>query len=272
MGKENVHTTVEIAMSLTTAELPKLQRFDISYISCNALNITTLNFLVANAIDNDEQIIIGNHNLHSMYLFAKTPEFREFYACCTYIHIDGMPLVLLAKFLGLAVERAHRVTYVDWFPHLLSHANERHFRIFYLGSKTKNLQKAQKLIAKAHPAISFDYHDGYFDVKGNQNDVIIRKINDFQPDLLFVGMSMPKQEIWIKNNYSALNAHVTLNCGAVIDYYVGAIRTPPRWMGRIGLEWLYRLIDEPSRLAKRYLIEPFAVLLFIILHQIRKQL
>ena len=75
-----------------------------------------------------------------------------------------------------------------------------------------------------------------------------------------VGMGMPLQEHWIAENYDKLGNAVILPCGAAIDYFAGAIPTPPRWAGRLGLEWLYRLLAEPTRLWKRYLIEPWFLL------------
>jgi N-acetylglucosaminyldiphosphoundecaprenol N-acetyl-beta-D-mannosaminyltransferase len=70
-------------------------------------------------------------------------------------------------------------------------------------------------------------------------------------------MGMPRQEIWVLNNLEKLHAKVILTCGACMDYIAGEIPTPPRWMGRVGLEWLYRLLSEPGRLWKRYLVEPW---------------
>jgi len=73
-------------------------------------------------------------------------------------------------------------------------------------------------------------------------------------------MGMPRQEYWISNNFSDLTANIILPSGAAIDYIAGVVPTPPRWSGKIGLEWLFRFVVEPKRLAYRYLIEPFFVL------------
>jgi N-acetylglucosaminyldiphosphoundecaprenol N-acetyl-beta-D-mannosaminyltransferase len=86
-----------------------------------------------------------------------------------------------------------------------------------------------------------------------------------------VGMGMPRQEHWIVDNFELLGPVVVLPCGAAIDYVAGEIPTPPRWAGRCGLEWLYRLAAEPGRLWKRYLIEPWFVLLLMGRHWLRSE-
>jgi N-acetylglucosaminyldiphosphoundecaprenol N-acetyl-beta-D-mannosaminyltransferase len=102
-----------------------------------------------------------------------------------------------------------------------------------------------------------DASHGYFDPGGEENERVLRAIEAFAPDVLLVGMGMPRQEHWIMDNLDRLGSTVLLPCGASIDYVAGEIPTPPRWAGRWGLEWLYRLLAEPGRLWKRYLIEPW---------------
>ncbi len=107
---------------------------------------------------------------------------------------------------------------------------------------------------------------GYFDpTLGSQdNTEIINTINNFQPDILMVGMGKPKQEYWILNNINSVNAKVFLTCGGSIDRFAEALPTPPAWMIKIGLSGVYRMLIEPRRLWKRYLIEPwFVFLLFL---------
>jgi N-acetylglucosaminyldiphosphoundecaprenol N-acetyl-beta-D-mannosaminyltransferase len=108
-------------------------------------------------------------------------------------------------------------------------------------------------IATAH-----GYFDVHLDSQGSQN--VLEAINAYQPNVLMVGMGMPRQEHWLVDNIRHLHANVVLNAGATMDYVVGVVPTPPRWSGRLGLEWLYRLAAEPKRLWRRYLIEPWFVL------------
>jgi N-acetylglucosaminyldiphosphoundecaprenol N-acetyl-beta-D-mannosaminyltransferase len=92
-----------------------------------------------------------------------------------------------------------------------------------------------------------------------ENKATIDAINTYKPHILMVGMGMPRQEHWIAKNLESIQTNTILTSGACIDYVAGAIPTPPRWMGRMGLEWLYRLFSEPKRLWRRYLIEPWFI-------------
>ena len=94
-------------------------------------------------------------------------------------------------------------------------------------------------------------------------------INDFGPDLLLVGMGMPRQEKWLLDHRKALRAGVKMNVGALFDYLSGNVPMPPRWLGPLGLEWAYRLLTTPRRVVRRYLIEPWG-LLPIVFHWLRQ--
>jgi N-acetylglucosaminyldiphosphoundecaprenol N-acetyl-beta-D-mannosaminyltransferase len=89
---------------------------------------------------------------------------------------------------------------------------------------------------------------------------VIVDINAYAPHILMVGMGMPRQELWILENRHDLRVNVIMPSGAIMDYIAGALPTPPRWLGPLGLEWCYRLLAEPARLSRRYMLEPWFVL------------
>jgi N-acetylglucosaminyldiphosphoundecaprenol N-acetyl-beta-D-mannosaminyltransferase len=97
------------------------------------------------------------------------------------------------------------------------------------------------------------------------NHEILTLIKEYQPHILMVGMSMPRQEHWILDNIESISANVILPSGAAIDYIAGAVPTPPRWAGKVGLEWLFRLVAEPRRLWRRYFVEPLFLLKWFLL-------
>jgi N-acetylglucosaminyldiphosphoundecaprenol N-acetyl-beta-D-mannosaminyltransferase len=105
-------------------------------------------------------------------------------------------------------------------------------------------------------------HHGFFDTTpGSMESVaVLEAIRAFRPHILLVCMGMPRQEYWIQDNWERIHANAVLPMGAALDYWAGVIPTPPRWMGRMGLEWLCRLLSEPRRLWRRYLVEPWALL------------
>ena len=218
------------------------------------------------------QRIIANHNLHSLYLFHRTERMREFYRLADSSHIDGMPLIWIAKLYGFAIERESRITYVDLLPPLLRAANAGRWRIFYVGSKAAACEQGSAVVRERYPGIDWQAVDGYFDMTrdGEANRGLVASIAAFSPDVLMGGMGMPRQEQWIAENLNELRAGVILPCGAAIDYLAGAVPTPPRWAGKLGLEWLFRLRAEPRRLASRYLVEPWYVLGLLVRDRMRR--
>jgi N-acetylglucosaminyldiphosphoundecaprenol N-acetyl-beta-D-mannosaminyltransferase len=220
--------------------------------------IGELQALVARIIHARENAVIANHNLHSLYLCHRQPRLRDFYAQAEWIHIDGMPIVSLARLFGYPASRNHRVTYADWFPLLMQAAAVGQWRVFYLGSAPGVAEIGANLLRRKHPQLQIRTRDGYFNMQSGSTETesILQSITDYQPHLLLVGMGMPRQELWIHANRSKLCANVILPAGAAMDYVAGAVRTPPRWAGRIGLEWAFRLLVEPRRLWCRYLLEP----------------
>ena len=227
-------------------------------VQVDALNIPQLNSLIAEAVEYNEKWIIANHNLHSLYIYHHDPKMQAFYAKANYAHIDGMPLVLLGQCLGLPLKREQRVTYADWVWPLMVEAAQQGWRIFYLGSKPGVAEQGASILREKFTGLEIATAHGYFDIcpDSQENQAVLAQINAYQPNVLMVGMGMPRQEHWILNNLEHIQTNAILPSGACLDYVAGAIPTPPRWMGRLGLEWLYRLVSEPRRLWKRYLLEP----------------
>jgi N-acetylglucosaminyldiphosphoundecaprenol N-acetyl-beta-D-mannosaminyltransferase len=236
--------------------------FDLLGIRIHALSERELVDCVSKAIAGPTRCIIGNHNLHSLYMWFHEPRMREFYALADYTHIDGMLLVILGRLLGLPVKREHRTTYVDFLPNLAAEAAHREWRIFYLGSKPGVAEKAAGILRERYRGLQIRSHHGHFDARTGslENQAILEKIKAYSPDILMVGMGMPRQEVWILENRKEIVARAVFCSGAAMDYVAGEISTPPRWMGRLGFEWLYRLVSEPNRLWRRYLIEPWSVM------------
>ncbi len=120
------------------------------------------------------------------------------------------------------------------------------------GVRRRGIQGAPTRPPASHPSRIFQ-----FDA---ENDAVVTDINDWNPDILIVGMGMPRQERWVLETAERLDTPAILTCGATIEYFAGTMATPPRWTGRWGLEWLGRLLAEPGRLWKRYLLEPWTLL------------
>ncbi|PAX51023.1 WecB/TagA/CpsF family glycosyltransferase [Brunnivagina elsteri] len=230
-------------------------------IQIDALSIPELNSVIAESVEQSRKWIIANHNLHSLYLYHHDARMRTFYTKAEYTHIDGMPLVMFGKLLGYPLQRQQRVTYVDWVNPLMAEATRQGWRIFYLGSKPGVADKGVRILRDRFPGLQIACAHGYIEARKDspENQAVLSAIATYQPHILMVGMGMPRQEYWISDNLEDIHANAILTSGACIDYIAGTVPTPPRWMGRFGLEWLYRLVSEPKRLWKRYLLEPWFV-------------
>lgn len=225
-----------------------------------------LNACIARAVDNNDHVVIANHNMNSVGLVRRDTRMRQFYEQADITHVDGMPLVPLARALGFPLRREHRVTYVDWVPALMAEAAERNWRVYYLGGKPGVAEQGAEVLRSRHPALAIRVHHGYFDHAPGSRDSreILAEISAYAPNVLMVGLGMPRQEHWVHAHRAEITANAILLAGAALDYVAGAVPTPPRWAGRWSLEWAFRLAAEPRRLGRRYLVEPWPVLgLFI---------
>lgn len=224
-----------------------------------AMTRAQLTSLVVQEVYRAQRAVIAHHNLHSAALTRHDAKLRDFYQRVHYAHADGMSLIVVARLLGLPLTSSHRTTYVDWLPDLLAEGQQRQWRLFYLGSSPESLTLGLQRVRSAFPGLQIEGDHGYFDAspRSSENQARVAKINEFRPDVLLVGMGMPRQEHWISDNAQHLDVGVTLAVGGCLDYVAGAIPTPPRWSGHVGLEWLFRLWWEPRRLAYRYVVEPW---------------
>lgn len=226
---------------------------------------------VGEAVDASDQYVIANHNLHSLYLCESAPKMRDFYASAKYIHIDGMPIVWLGQLFGHPLKREHRTGYISLLPLLAKEAAMRGWRIFYLGSRPGVAEKAACKLRSAYPGLQIKTQHGYFqtDPTGPENQDIVATIRDYAPQILMVGMSMPRQEMWIQENLPDICANAIFCCGALMDYVSGELPTAPRWLGPLGLEWIFRFTSDPVQTWRRYLLEPWTILFRVARHYLR---
>ncbi|HEY3696547.1 WecB/TagA/CpsF family glycosyltransferase [Phenylobacterium sp.] len=217
---------------------------------------------VAGWVDAGRSAVVANHNSHSLYLFRRSQRLREFFAQADLIEMDSVPVIAWGRLLGLPVRRAHRCTYLDWRDDFWRLADARGWKVFYLGGAPGVADAACARLAGEWPNVRLAARHGYLDADpaSPENRELLARIAAFAPDVVFVGMGMPRQEMWILDNRAAFARGVLFPVGAAFDYEAGVQAAAPRWMGRIGLEWLFRLATQPRRLAMRYLIEPWFLL------------
>lgn len=226
---------------------------------------------IQQAVRQSAKSLIANHNLHSLYLMQKRPELGAFYDKADLIEVDSTPLLAFSRVLGLHSRGFHRCTYLDWRDHFWSVANRQGWRVLSVGGAPGVGDEAARRLKLRYPDADIAIHHGFFDARpgSSENAAVLDRITAFQPHILFVGMGMPRQELWITENFERLPDCVILSVGAAFDYEAGVQSAAPRWMGRAGVEWAYRLLHDPKRLFARYCVEPWT-LLPLALRDIRK--
>jgi N-acetylglucosaminyldiphosphoundecaprenol N-acetyl-beta-D-mannosaminyltransferase len=239
---------------------PIERRVQVLGVTVDPLNMSELTALVEQSIECDERHIFANHNLHSVYLFHHNAAMRQFYrlAYCTYV--EGMGVVLLARLFGHRLHRPHRVANLDWLDPLMQLACKRHWRIFFLGAEPGVGEKAAENLRTRYSGIQVKSEHGFFDRNSEENEQVLDRIRAYRPNILMLGLGMPLQEAWIVKNWDRIEANAIFNAGNLVRFIADIVPIPPRWMGQLGIEWLYRLATEPRKVWRRYLIEPFVLL------------
>ena len=218
------------------------------------------------AVAEGRKSLIANHNLHSLYLLTRRPELQAFYDRADMVEVDSTPLLWFSRVLGLHSRAFHRCTYLDWRDHFWSLADRKGWRVLSIGGAPGVGEAAVAKLATRYPGAEIETRHGYFDAAPGSADnaAVLAQVAAFRPHVLFVGMGMPRQELWIADHFDALPPCVVLSVGAAFDYEAGAQKAAPRWMGRAGIEWAYRLFHDPKRLFVRYCVEPWFLLPLIV--------
>ena len=232
-----------------------MEKNDFLNIQINDISTTKLLKFLKNTVDYNGRSIISNVNIQAINLSFKHTWFRNFLNQSDIVFCDGFGIILGAKILGLDIK--HRNTPPDWIPLLANKCAENNNSLAFLGSKPGIAEKTAEVLKRDNLTLNIPFtHHGYFNksLGHPENEAVIQSINAVKPDILLVGFGMPIQEKWIMENFERLDVKVFLPVGAAFDYVSGNVRRAPRWMTDHGLEWLGRLIIEPRRLWKRYII------------------
>jgi len=165
---------------------------------------------------------------------------------------DGTPLVWLSRLLRRALPE--RVAGSDLVPRLLEEAERNDWSVYFLGGQEEVREQAVRKVRRSHPGlrVAGSYSPPFAPLDAMDHDGITARIREAKPDLLLVSFGCPKQEKWIARNFEAAGAPVSVGVGATIDFLAGSVKRAPRWMQVAGMEWVFRLAQEPRRLLKRY--------------------
>lgn len=190
---------------------------------------------------------------------------NESIRACDIINIDGMGVVLGARFLGIDVPE--RVAGVDLFENLISRSEKEGFSVFLLGAKEDVVSRVSSVLKSRHENLKIaGYHHGYF--WDNETEVV-NKIRDSGANLLFVAITSPKKENFINRWKDQLGVDFVMGVGGTFDVISGDVKRAPLWMQNYGLEWLYRIIQEPGRMWKRYAYTNMYFLCLLVLARLK---
>jgi len=186
----------------------------------------------------------------------RDPEFREIYDQAALVLADGVPLLWAARFLGTPIRE--KLSGSDVFHDLCRLAAERGFRVFFLGGREGAAMRAAEVVRRRYPGLRVVgvYSPPFgFERDHGEGARIDAMLTEARPDLLLLGLGSPKQEKWAARNSSRLGIPVTMGIGITFEYTAGMVRRAPAWMQTVGLEWFFRLLMEPGRLWRRYLVD-----------------
>jgi N-acetylglucosaminyldiphosphoundecaprenol N-acetyl-beta-D-mannosaminyltransferase len=232
--------------------MPEIQ---ILGVKVHPITVDDLHARIEALIREDSHSLVLNVNVHCLNLAYREPWLRQFQNRARLVFCDGAGVMLGARILGYRIPQ--RITYADWMWQLAQFAEPRGLTFFFLGARPGVADKAAARLKERFPDLRIlSTHHGYFDktAGSSENGAVIQEVNAVQPNILVVGFGMPLQERWLLENWEHIEANVALTGGAVFDYVSGELRRPPGWMTDHGLEWLGRLLIEPSRLWQRYVI------------------
>jgi N-acetylglucosaminyldiphosphoundecaprenol N-acetyl-beta-D-mannosaminyltransferase len=194
---------------------------------------------------------------------------REIVSASELVTADGLPVVWASRLLGDPLPM--RVAGIDLMSQLLELAERCGYRVYILGAREPVLERAIDRIRERHPRIEIAGHrHGYF--SDTESDDVVAHIQATAPDILFVAMSSPRKEYWLAEHGHALAVPLVMGVGGSIDVWAGETKRAPAWMQRSGLEWLYRFLQEPRRMWRRYLFSNIAFAWLLLVALVRHRL
>jgi len=228
-----------------------MNRVNVLGVGVDPLTVEELHAEIGRLVRKRQRGLVLNANAHCLNLCYEDSKLRDFLNGAEIVFCDGVGVMLAARILGRRIPA--RITYADWAWRLADFAAARNFSLYFLGARPGVAQAAARRLEERYPDLEIaGVHHGYFD--RSENEAVVEEINAAAPDILLVGLGMPLQEYWLMDNGHRLDAGVVLTGGAVFDYVSGRLRRGPRLLITSGFEWLARLLIEPRRLWRRYLV------------------
>lgn len=223
------------------------------------------------ALDFKSHKIINTINPHSYCVAQQDTTFKEALKASDVLLPDGIGIVWAERFLNH--NKISKIAGYDVFVYFMEELNKTSGRCFFLGAAPATLQRIQQKAAKDYPKVVVGSFSPPYKPSFTEADsaLMCAEVNAFKPDVLFVGMTAPKQEKWVHENKARLDATTICAIGAVFDFYAGTVKRPSQFWINLGLEWLPRLFKEPKRLFKRNFVSTPKFILEVLSYKVFKR-
>jgi N-acetylglucosaminyldiphosphoundecaprenol N-acetyl-beta-D-mannosaminyltransferase len=238
-------------------------RVDVLGVSLTPMTLRRAGDIAQDAVASRRKLTAAFCTVHTIVESQKAESFRDAINNADIAATDGMPLLWLCRLRG--AKSAERVYGPDTMQALCERGVALGWRHYFYGGSEEELAALTHRLQRAHPGIvvAGTHSPPFRALSGEEKQADADRINAAEPDLVWVGLGNPKQELWMAEFRSRLEAPLILAVGAAFAFHAGKVKQAPRWMQRSGTEWLFRLAQEPRRLWKRYLVcnTTFALLL-----------
>jgi N-acetylglucosaminyldiphosphoundecaprenol N-acetyl-beta-D-mannosaminyltransferase len=233
----------------------EIEKVNVLGVGISVLDQDRAREFLFDAVRNGTRGYVTITNVHSVSEAQRDPELRRILNNALLATPDGMPLVWMGRLQKHPSMR--RVYGPDLVLNLCEHSRSSGFSHFFFGGKPGVSEELARVLQTRFPGlrVAGTFSPPFGPLNNEERDALAKKVNETQPDFFWVGIGMPKQEKFMAEYISILpDAKIFIGVGAAFDFFTGRVRQAPRWMMRIGLEWLFRLFQEPTRLWRRYLI------------------
>ena len=227
--------------------------------TCNILGIR---FAVADirsavkAVLSDPGALSGQYicfaNVHTSVLCEDDPNYRAAENGAAYVFADGAPIAFAQRMLGFS--KAKRVAGPDFMERVFRATSDGRLSHFFYGSSKETLERLEKSLLTRYPRLRIKgmLSPPYRNLSRREDEDFLRRINEAQADLVWIGLGAPKQEKWMAEHKGRLHG-LMIGVGAGFDFHAGTVKRAPKWVQLMGLEWLFRLSQDPKRLLFRYI-------------------
>ncbi|MHA6249632.1 WecB/TagA/CpsF family glycosyltransferase [Pontibacter sp. CAU 1760] len=239
---------------------------DIFTTTCMGYSLFTGNLSLLPALD---KVVINTINQYSYCIAEKDVDFKNSLIESDVLLPDGIGIVAASKFLNQ--QHIAKIAGADLHDYLLRKLEISGGKCFYLGSSDETLRKIKVRLKNDFPSIQVASFSPPYKPQFSQEDnaLMLAEVNAFKPDVLFIGMTAPKQEKWAHAHKALLDANIICSIGAVFDFYAGTVKRPGKFWINSNLEWLGRLFNEPRRMWKRYIYYGFVFGYYLLKEKVR---